>query len=146
MGVPMAELLDWIKEDPVRFVAIIAAVLLFGRMVWRWLTRKYWPLSVQQAGEWLDDGKTVFLDVRTAAEMQSGVIPGAIHIPKHQLRRRIENMGLTSDTPIVVYCHSGMRSASAAHLLTRRGFTEVYNLQGGIAAWRAHNLPVSKDD
>ncbi|MCG5530996.1 rhodanese-like domain-containing protein [Halorhodospira halochloris] len=142
----MVELPDWIAEDPVRFVVIVAVVLLFARMVWRRLTRKYLPLSAEQAAERLDDGQTLFLDVRTGAELHGGAIPAAMHIPKHLLRRRLADLEISSDTPIVVYCQSGMRSASAARILTRHGFSEVYNLQGGIAAWRAHNLPVSSDD
>lgn len=142
----MAEMLRWIEDDPVRFVAIVAALLLFGRMLWRRLTRKYMPISALDAAARLNDGKTVFLDVRTGAELRSGRIPEAVHVPKHMLRRRLDDLQFGGDTPLVVYCHSGMRSASAAHLLTRKGFSEVYNLQGGIAAWRSHNLPVSSDD
>lgn len=142
----MADLLSWIEGDPVRFVVIVAAVLLFVRQLWRRLTRKYLPLSAADAAQRLDDGRTVFLDVRTGAELRSGIIPAAQHVPKHLLRRRLADLEISSDTPIVVYCQSGFRSAGAARFLTRHGFSEVYNLQGGIAAWRAHNLPVSSDD
>jgi len=45
---------------------------------------------------------------------------------------------------VVVYDDSGSLGASAARQLTAQGFTRAFNLRGGIAAWRAENLPLSK--
>ena len=45
---------------------------------------------------------------------------------------------------VVVYCNTGTVGASAARSLVGQGFTKVFNLRGGIAAWRAENLPVSR--
>ncbi|ABM61474.1 rhodanese-like domain-containing protein [Halorhodospira halophila] len=139
----MTELLHWIEEDPVRFVALAAVAILGGRLLWRRLTRRYRPIPVTEAVCWVNDGETLFLDVRTTPETRGGVLPGAVHIPKHQLRRRLQELRSHSAAggPVVVYCHSGMRSAGAAHLLTRHGFEPVYNLQGGVMAWHAQGLP-----
>ena len=43
--------------------------------------------------------------------------------------------GLKRDAPIAIHCHHGVRSRSAAEQLVREGFTNVYNLEGGIEAW-----------
>ncbi len=73
-------------------------------------------------------GATV-VDVRTPGEYQTGAYPGAVNIPVQELDRRMGE--LRKDRPIVVYCASGMRSASAERLLRARGFTDVVN-GGGL--------------
>ena len=73
----------------------------------------------------------LLLDVRSAAEFRGGAIPGAKNIPVQVLAGRIGE--LDRSRPLVVYCASGMRSASAVSLLKRQGF-EAYDL-GPAAAW-----------
>jgi len=76
----------------------------------------------------IKNGATV-VDVRTPGEYQTGAYPGAVNIPVQELDRRVDE--LRKDRPIVVYCASGMRSASAERLLRARGFTDVVN-GGGL--------------
>ncbi len=73
-------------------------------------------------------GATV-VDVRSPGEFQGGAYPGAINILVQELERRLGE--LRKDRPIVVYCASGMRSASAERLLRARGFADVVN-GGGL--------------
>jgi phage shock protein E len=75
----------------------------------------------------------VLLDVRTPAEFQAGHLPGAIIIPVAELRARVAELGPRT-TPVVTYCHSGVRSTRAAATLRGLGFSEVLNL-GPQAAW-----------
>jgi len=70
------------------------------------------------------------VDVRSRGEFQGGAYPGAVNIPVQELEQRLGE--LPRDRAIVVYCASGMRSASAERLLRSRGFAEVYN-GGGLA-------------
>src|SRR4051812_14136583 len=74
----------------------------------------------------------LLLDVRSEMEFRGGAIPGAINIPVQSLAGRLGE--LDRARPVVVYCASGMRSASAASLLKRNGFAEVHDL-GPAAAW-----------
>ncbi len=74
----------------------------------------------------------LLLDVRSETEFKSGAIPGAKNIPVQSLASRLGE--LEPARPVVVYCASGIRSASAASLLKRRGFSEVHDL-GPAAAW-----------
>lgn len=71
-------------------------------------------------------GEVRILDVRNDREWESGHVPGAIHIPLGQLELRADE--LTGDRPLAVHCRSGARSAMAASLLHRLGFTEVIDL------------------
>jgi phage shock protein E len=70
------------------------------------------------------------VDVRSSGEFQGGAYPGAVNIPVQELAQHLNE--LPRDRPIVVYCASGMRSASAERLLRAHGFAEVYN-GGGLS-------------
>ncbi len=69
------------------------------------------------------------VDVRSPGEFQSGAYPGAVNIPVQELQHRLGE--LPKDRPIVVYCASGGRSASAERLLRASGFADVVN-GGGL--------------
>ena len=76
----------------------------------------------------------LLLDVRTDAERQTGAIRGSLHIPLASLRARMKELEKFKEREIVCYCASGNRSASAALLLNKNGFT-AGNLRGGMAEW-----------
>ena len=85
--------------------------------------------------------RPVRLDVRNGGERDAGTIPGSIHIPLAELRRRIDE--IPTDRPVVVYCAGGWRSSVAASLLRRAGIDDVSDLLGGFAAWTAMHEPVT---
>jgi rhodanese-related sulfurtransferase len=68
-------------------------------------------------------GGALVVDVRTRSEFRAGSYPGALSIPLRELSRRLDT--LPRDARIVVYCGTGCRSAVAAGLLVRAGFSEV---------------------
>lgn len=76
----------------------------------------------------------VLLDVRTEAEYGQDHAKDARNIPLQELDRRVDELG-PRETPILVYCQSGGRSAMAAHVLKRAGFTQVVNA-GGLGSVR----------
>src|SRR5438094_7614146 len=69
--------------------------------------------------------KPVVIDVREQDEVDQGIVPGAIHIPRGYLESRVEQYVPDYDTPVVTYCASGNRSAFAAETLTQMGFKNV---------------------
>jgi rhodanese-related sulfurtransferase len=86
------------------------------------------------------------LDVRTPEEVATGRLPGARSIPLDRLATTLDagEFPATSDTPILVYCRTGRRSAQAAALLAERGYSRVYDLDGGITAWSEADLPIDR--
>lgn len=83
----------------------------------------------------------IVLDVREPWELQTASVKPdgftLLHIPMRDLPARIDALRAEhgEDQPIACLCHHGMRSQQVATFLTQGGFTDVVNLQGGIAAW-----------
>ncbi|MEW6469876.1 MAG: rhodanese-like domain-containing protein [Bacteroidota bacterium] len=73
----------------------------------------------------------LILDVRSKGEFQAGHIKGSVNIPVDSLTYHLSK--LKKDKPIITCCASGMRSATAKHILRSNGFAEVYN-GGGWAS------------
>ncbi len=69
------------------------------------------------------------IDVRTTEEFTEEHYPNALNIPVDQIRQRLTEFG-EKNTPIVVYCASGSRSAFAARMLKSAGYTDVINAGG----------------
>jgi phage shock protein E len=75
------------------------------------------------------------IDVREPDEYKSGHIPGAINIPLGYIPDSVQERFQDKTRPLVVYCHSGMRSRRAAFALVRAGYQDVEDL-GPISAWK----------
>ncbi|MDD2915708.1 MAG: rhodanese-like domain-containing protein [Gallionella sp.] len=90
---------------------------------------------------WLQKGGLRLVDVRTDAEIARGKIPQGDSLPLHLIPLRLNE--LDKAKPTVFYCQMGGRSAQAAAFAVANGFSDVYNLQGGITAWAHAGLPVA---
>ncbi len=86
-------------------------------------------------------GQATFLDVREQDEFDAGAIPGAIFIPRGHLESQVESKIPDKDTPIVIYCAAGNRSAFAAKTLEELGYTNVASMSGGFGQWKNEDRP-----
>lgn len=91
-------------------------------------------ISPEDAKKMMEDMAVTILDVREQMEFCSGHIPNAQNLPVGSVRRRASAELPDTDATILVYCLSGMRSATACTILTELGYTKVYDF-GGIASW-----------
>jgi len=101
-------------------------------------------MAPKQAAVMFTEKKAVILDVRELHEWQEQHIAGAIHIPLAQVEARISELLQYKNSPVIVQCRSGKRSAKAAGTLQSAGFTQVYNLTGGIIAWTDEGLKTAQ--
>ena len=101
-----------------------------------------WEIDPQRLEERIDQVQIV--DVREESEYSGilGHIRNSLPIPLDQLLASIDQ--LSKEKPIVLVCRSGTRSAQAAVLLKREGFSQVANLAGGMINWQVNQLPVNK--
>lgn len=97
-------------------------------------------LSPRDLADWLDASRTdparpapYLLDVRETWEVEHCPMPGAESMPMATIPARLDE--LPQDRPLVCICHHGVRSQQVAYFLERQGFTQVINMQGGVAAW-----------
>jgi rhodanese-related sulfurtransferase len=86
----------------------------------------------------------VVLDVREASDFSNGHLKNAKNIPLSALRDKLDELSGYRAKPVLAYCRSGNVSGKACRLLKKSGFTEVYNIAGGIAGWQEANLPLTK--
>jgi thioredoxin 1 len=111
-------------------------------------------LSCQSQSKFSLDAKTfsekisstdhaVVLDVRTPGEYKEGYINKAINIDYNDAGFEDRINKLEKNLPYFVYCLSGGRSGSAASYMRERGFKQVYELKGGMMAWRNNQMPVA---
>lgn len=86
------------------------------------------------------------IDVRTPGEFSQGHIQNALNINWNGNDFESETAKIDKSKPIYVYCLSGGRSAAAASFLRNNGFSEVYELIGGLMSWRKSNFPLTTDN
>ncbi|ATC65193.1 sulfurtransferase [Nibricoccus aquaticus] len=85
---------------------------------------------------------TVLIDVRETHEWHAGHAVGAIHLSRGLLEGAIEEKVPDLETPILLYCAGGNRSALAADNLQKMGYKNVTSLVGGFRDWQKARLPV----
>lgn len=83
----------------------------------------------------LENEEITLLDVREVSEYEGGHIEGAVNAPLSSLDAN--QLSYPKDEPIYVICRSGNRSAQAASQLQDAGYTEIYDVSGGMMAWES---------
>ena len=121
-----------------------AAVLAVMVYELRERARGQGAISPQDAVRLMNQGATLF-DVRDAEAYAAGHIRGARHLPIRGLAESLDGFKRFKDRPVIVYCERGNSAANALRTLAAQGFTKTVNLRGGLGAWRAENLPVTRE-
>lgn len=139
----MDRLLEYVNNHPfLAGAAVLAVVVVLGYELRRRANAAA-AVSPGTAVRMMNDG-AVLLDVRSANQFKDGHISGARSLPADQITDGAAVLDRLRDKAVIACCESGVTSAAAARTLTRLGFKQVYNLRGGLAAWRQDNLPVVK--
>ena len=88
--------------------------------------------------------KGVVVDVCEPAEFAAGHVGGAKNIPLNQLEAKLAGTVKNKALPLILVCQSGARSNRAVAIAKKLGYEQAQSLGGGLASWRAANLPVEK--
>ncbi|WP_366249562.1 rhodanese-like domain-containing protein [Terribacillus aidingensis] len=91
-------------------------------------------ITVQEAKNKGKDKRVQFIDVRTSGEYNGYNSKPFMNIPLSNLPAKIDT--LDKNKEVVVICQSGMRSTRAAKILKKHGFNKIYNVKGGMSAWK----------
>ena len=128
--------------DNIWLVAV--ALISGGALLLPVLQRRGEKVSLLQATQLINQGKTLIVDVRDPDEFAAGHIRDSKNIPLNELPQRIGELDKFKSKNVIVVCQSGVRSSKATAQLKKSGFNEVFSLNGGLAAWLAQGLPVTK--
>ena len=127
---------------------LILVMFLSGAMLlWPFVQRRFSPMKEignLNATHLINHQDAVLLDVRETKELEGGKLPNAVQIPLSQLDARAAELAKRTGRPIIVYCARGQRSRMAGAGLAKLGFTEIYQLNGGVRAWKDAGLPLEK--
>lgn len=137
----MAEYLAFAGNHPFLIAAAVLLILVIAVSEVRRARRPWKELGPLEAVRLINAGAQL-VDVRGHDAYRAGHIINARHIPLAELGDKAAK--LDAGKPVILYCDTGITSGRGAAQLAGRGFGEVYNLRGGIAAWKQENMPVAK--
>jgi rhodanese-related sulfurtransferase len=127
-------------------IILLAIAFASGAMLlWPMIMKRTAGASLNTLGatRMINDTQAIVLDVRATGEFDAGHLPNARNIPLAELAQRVGE--LPAGRPVIVCCNTGMTSAKGAAALRKAGREEVFNLDGGLNAWRQAGLPVVKN-
>ncbi|MCS5591488.1 MAG: rhodanese-like domain-containing protein [Gammaproteobacteria bacterium] len=102
-------------------------------------------VDAQTLSQWLNDDEAVLIDVRQTEEHNSARIDGATNLPLETVAIDKVNLAQHQNKKLVLHCLAGGRSAMACQQLIAAGIgVDVWNLEGGIAAWQNAGLQIIK--
>ena len=120
------------------------AIISGGALLLPSLQRRGARVSQLQATQYMNQGKTLVLDVRSAQEFATGHLPNAKNIPLNELDSRIKEIEKSKSNVVITVCASGIRSSNAVAVLNKAGFEQAFSLDGGVKAWQSQGLPTVK--
>jgi rhodanese-related sulfurtransferase len=121
-------------------MVVLALALVFEI---RARTESFAAVSPQDAIRMMNRG-AVIIDLRPAEQYAAGHLAGARRMDGEQILKAGDTLKKYRQKPLIVYDESGSLGTSAARQLKAQGFEQAFNLRGGLAAWRADNLPLEK--
>ena len=121
--------------------ALLIFTLIFSISCSNKNTLVFEKIDILSLDKILNDTDIIILDVRTSEEINAGYIPNSTFIDYYD--KNFENKINLIDTSKKIYilCKSGGRSVKAAEILSKNGFRNVYNLEGGFMRWKANKMP-----
>ncbi len=103
-------------------------------------------ISLDEARRWHESGAAVLIDIREPSEHATGVAAGALLIPMSQLGKRVQEIPLASDKPVLLICNTQNRSASTLKALRQQlgeqRYAHVRYVHGGMSEWAKRGWPI----
>jgi rhodanese-related sulfurtransferase len=139
----MERLIQYISAHPYLAGAVVLALVVVVTFESRMRSVAFASISSQDLIRLMNQGALV-LDIRKSEEFAQGHVNGAKHLSSDQILTAGENFKRFKEKPVIVYCDSGSLAAAAVRQLNEQGFTKAFALRGGLASWRAENLPITR--
>ena len=96
-----------------------------------------------EAAQALSSGKALLIDVREPDEFKTEHIPYALSLPLGQITELFQTLNIPHGTDIIFQCQKGMRGEKACVILSKENCPhKIYNIEGGLIAWKEAGLPL----
>ncbi|MGR9116929.1 MAG: rhodanese-like domain-containing protein [Gammaproteobacteria bacterium] len=138
----MDRLIEFVLNHYLLSLALAVVTFLLIQDLFESAFNKFKALSPMLAVAKMNSSNVSIIDVREPHEFIKGHIENAINMPLGKLADHLKQLDRQQDNPIVVVCQTGSRSVPACKTLTKSGFTDVYNIIGGMQAWEDSKLPI----
>lgn len=130
-------------------ILILATLLILGIVVFSCNKKRQSKAKIVTANDiqsLLHSDNVQLIDVRTPKEFKKGHIENALNINFFAPTFSDDIKVLDKEKPVILYCRSGKRSTKSAKIFYESGFTDLYNLDGGIIKWKEEGFKVKKSE
>lgn len=135
---------EFMANHPILIAALLLLLGMIGGLEFSRLRRAAQPVSAARATRLANSEDAVFVDTRRRNEFEAGHVPNARNLPAAEVEQYIKQFEKLQEQPLVLYDDGGMAAHKTARQLAKRGFTRLYELDGGLQAWRDAKLPLEQ--
>jgi rhodanese-related sulfurtransferase len=135
---------EFLGNHPILSMAFFGVLIaVIANESTRWF-RGYKELTPAELTRLMNSENALVVDVSPPADFEKGHVPNAKNVAMSQFDPEHKDLAKVKDRPVAVVCRTGQTSAGAAARLVKAGFTKVFTLAGGTAAWTGADLPLAK--
>ena len=122
-------------------------LIVFGILLYSFVSQKS-SISPNEAVNLFNEqgDKLLIFDLRPQDAYSKGHIINSINLSANDLNKSLEKYLKFKDTPILIYCDSGMVSSTSSAVFRKKGFTDLKILRGGLDGWKQENLPIEQQN
>ncbi len=140
------QIVEFITNNLMLFAALLVVLVMLVKAEYDNQASRSMRLSPSQTTRLINNhDDALILDIRKRDEFGNGHIKQAVNVPLSELKNELDKLKKYRDRQVLVYCNSGNTSIGAGKTLQKAGFANIYNLEGGIGAWKEAGLPLTKE-
>ena len=136
---------EFVMNHLLLFAALLAVVVLLVINLVGDLFAAAKFLSPAETVRLINQEEPVVIDLRDAGEFGNGHLDNALNVPQGKLAERMSELERYRDKNVLLCCASGSACGGASNQLKKNGFSKVFALRGGVAAWQQDNLPLVRN-
>lgn len=140
----MDQLIEFLSKNAILSIALFAVIAMILANELKILKNSGKNLLPAKAVILYNKEDAVFFDMRSQGDFEKGHIPGAINVNDSTIEEKPDSLNKYKSKPVIVYCTNGSTTSKTCQKLEKQGFSNVFNLKGGITAWKDNSLPTEK--
>lgn len=138
----MEQYIEFVSNHYLLSFALVCVIFLLIQDLLSNSFNKFENISPLIAVTKMNDDNTAVVDVREQHEFIKSHIENALNIPLGKIDEQLNTLEKYKNRPLIVTCQTGARSVAACKTLSKAGFTQVFNMTGGMQSWEDNKLPI----